>query len=131
MRWFGPVGYPVTTGDIDFRPGGTWRRIMTGQDAVEGPPFGGKYPEINPNLRVVYDNSFEGARAGSMNLQNAGTTVMTATFEKAEGVTMLTVSTLFETIEMKQEYLDVGMLDGIASGFDKLEGVVAELAVRG
>ena len=37
MRWFGPVGYPVTTCDIDFRPGGKWRMVMTGPDGVQGP----------------------------------------------------------------------------------------------
>lgn len=56
---------------------------------------------------------------------------MTVTFEEADGATTVTVSTLFETVEMKLEYLGVGMLEGISSGFDQLEVVVAELAAQG
>lgn len=130
MRWFGPVGYPVTLCDIDFRVGGRWRMAMTGPDGLQGPPFGGTYREIAPNSRIVYDNGFEEAGGGSLNLQNAGTMVMTVTFEEADSATTVTVSTLFETVEMKQEYLGVGMLEGISSGFDQLEVVVAELAAQ-
>ena len=40
-RWFGPVGYPVTLAEIDFRVGGKWRFAMTGPDGVQNTPFGG------------------------------------------------------------------------------------------
>ncbi len=130
-RWFGPVGYPVTNCECDFRVGGKWRMAMTGPDGVQGPPFGGTYLDIIPNSRIVYDNKFEDGVGGDMALQNAGTMVMTVTFAEAEGSTTVTVSTLFETVAMKQEYLGVGMLEGIASGFDQLEGVAAEIAARG
>ena len=126
MRWFGPVGYPVTMCEQDFRVGGRFRMAMTGPDGVQGPPFGGTYLEIILNRRIVYDNSFEDGIGGSMNLQNAGTMVMTVTFEEADGGTTLTVSTLFASLAMKEEYLGVGILEGIASGFDQLEGVAAE-----
>lgn len=131
MRWFGPVGYPVTLCEQDFRVGGQWRMAMTGPDRVQGPPFGGTYLEIVGNRRIVYDNRFEDGVGGSMNLKHAGTMVMTVTFDEVEGATVLTVSTLFDTVGMKQEYLGVGMLDGIASGFDQLETVATELAARG
>jgi uncharacterized protein YndB with AHSA1/START domain len=126
MRWFGPVGYPVTMCEIDFRVGGKWRMAMTGPDGVQGPPFGGTYLDIVPNSRIVYDNRFEDD-GQSMNLQNAGTMVMTTTLVEKAGATTITVSTLFATVAMKDEYLGVGMTDGILSGFDQLEGVAREL----
>lgn len=128
MRWFGPVGYPVTLCEQDFRVGGRFRMAMTGPDGVQGPPFGGTYLEIIPNRRIVYDNSFEEAGGGTLNLQSAGVMVMTVTFDEAEGATTLTVSTLFDSRAMKEEYLGVGMLEGIASGFDQLGDVADELA---
>lgn len=131
MRWFGPVGYPVTTCDIDFRPGGKWRMVMTGPDGVEGPPFGGTYIEIVPHSRIVYDNGFEDGKGGEMNLQNGGRMVMTTTLDEVNGQTTITVSILFESAAMRAEYLGVGMLEGIASGFDQMEVVGAELAARG
>ena len=83
-RWFGPVGYPVTTCDIDFRVGGNWRMVMTGPDGVEGPPFGGTYLEITPHSRIVYDNGFEDGKGGEMDLQHAGRMVMTTTFDEVK-----------------------------------------------
>ena len=130
-RWFGPVGYPVTTCTLDFRVGGAWRMVMTGPDGVEGPPFGGTYLEITPHDRIVYDNGFEDGKGGDMNLQHASRMVMTTTFVEAEGKTTLTVSTLFATPAMKEEFLGVGMLEGISSGLDQLEPLAAGLATAG
>lgn len=128
MRWFGPVGYPVTECATDFRPGGTWRMVMTGPDGMQGPPFGGTYLDIVPYSRIVYDNAFDDGKGGDMNLQNAGRMVMTVTLIETNGRTQVTVSTLFATVAMKVEYLGVGMLEGIASGFDQLEGVADGLS---
>lgn len=130
-RWFGPVGYPVTTCAIDFRVGGKWRMVMTGPDGVEGPPFGGTYLEITPHSRIVYDNGFEDGKGGEMDLQHAGRMVMTTTFDEVGGKTTVTVSTLFATAAMKAEYLGIGMLEGISSGLDQLAQVGAELAAAG
>jgi uncharacterized protein YndB with AHSA1/START domain len=127
MRWFGPVGYPVTLCKIDFRVGGKWRMAMTGPDGVQGPPFGGTYLEIEPNTRIVYDNRFEDDKGGDMNLQNAGTMVMTTTLVAENGATTVTVTTVFASAAMKDEYLGVGMTEGILSGFDQLEIVAREL----
>lgn len=130
-RWFGPVGYPVTYCEVDFRVGGQWRMQMTGPDAVQGPFFGGTYLEIIPDARIVYDNAFEDPTGGSMNLQSAGRMVIATDFhERAEGTTV-TVTIHFASAAMKSEYLGVGMLEGIASGFDQLAEVAAELAAQG
>ena len=131
MRWFGPVGYPVTFCESDFRVGGKWRMAMTGPDGVQGAPFGGTYLEITPHSRIVYDNRFEDDKGGAMNLQNASTMVMTTTFDQVAGATTVTVTTLFATVAMKDEYLGVGMVEGILSGFDQLDGVARELSLLG
>lgn len=127
MRWFGPVGYPVTLCEIDFRVGGRWRMAMTGPDGVQGPPFGGTYLEIVPDSRIVYDNRFEDDKGGEMNLQNAGRMVMTTTLVEENGATTITVMTRFASVAMMDEYLGVGMTAGILSGFDQLEDVARKL----
>lgn len=45
-----------------------------------------------------------------------------------DGATTVTVSTLFATVEMRDEYLGVGMLEGTASALEQLEGVARELS---
>jgi uncharacterized protein YndB with AHSA1/START domain len=129
MRWFGPVGYPITLCEIDFRVGGRWRMAMTGPDGMQGSPFGGTYLEIVPNARIVYDNRFEDD-GQSMSLQNAGTMIMTTTLVEEAGATTITVSTLFASVAMKDEYLGVGMTEGILSGLDQLEVVARALSAN-
>jgi len=41
-KWFGPVGYPVTMCEMDFRKGGQWRAAMTGPSGTQQTPFGGE-----------------------------------------------------------------------------------------
>ena len=85
------------------------------------------YLEITPHSRIVYDNAFEDNKGGAMNLQSAGRMVMTTTFVEKGGRTTVTVPTLFATVAMKEEYLGVGMVEGIQSGFDQLELLALEL----
>lgn len=54
--------------------------------------------------------------------------INTTVFVEANGVTTVTVTTLFATIAMKDEYLGVGMAEGILSGMDQLEVVAKGLA---
>jgi uncharacterized protein YndB with AHSA1/START domain len=111
-RWFGPVGYPVTMAEMDFRVGGRFRFAMTGPTGIQNPPFGGTYREIVPNRRIVYDNGFEQPGSGRM--------VVTITFEEVRGRTTLTVHTLFDTIAMRNEHVGMGFAQGVGSGLDQL-----------
>ncbi|PJG47825.1 hypothetical protein CAF53_05900 [Sphingobium sp. LB126] len=122
-RWFGPVGWPLTKCEMDFRVGGQFRFQMISSEGELGPPFGGTYLEIVPHVRIRYDNGFEAPGSPVM--------VTTISFaEDAEGRTLLTHHTLFESKAMRDEYLGVGFEEGTNSGLDQLEGVVAELVAE-
>jgi uncharacterized protein YndB with AHSA1/START domain len=127
MRWFGPVGYPVTSCELDFRVGGKWRMVMTGPDGKEGPPFGGRFLEIVPDRKIVYSDAFEDGKGGDMNLQSRGEIIFTYDFAADGDATDVTLTLTFPTAAMKAEYIGVGMLEGIASGHDQLIEVATEL----
>ena len=118
-KWFGPVGYPVTMCEMDFRVGGQWRAAMTGPSGTQQTPFGGEYLEIVPNRKIVFTNGFELAGAEKM--------IMTITFDEKDGKTLLTMRTLFASIAQKATHVGAGMAEGIASGLDQLTDVVAAL----
>ena len=118
-KWFGPVGYPVTMCEMDFRKGGLWRAAMTGPGGKQQTPFGGEYLEIVPNRRIVFSNGFE--------LPGAEKMIMTITFDEKDGRTLLTIRTLFASIAQKATHVGAGMAEGIASGLDQLTDVVAAL----
>jgi uncharacterized protein YndB with AHSA1/START domain len=115
-RWFGPTGYPVTLAEIDFRVGGKWRFAMTGPSGAQNTPFGGEYLEIVPNRKIVFSNGFETPEPGV----EAGTMVMTVTFDEKDGKTTMTWHTLFASIAQYKDHLGHGMDVGVNSGLDQL-----------
>lgn len=119
MQWFGPVGWPLTLCEVDFRVGGRWRFAMTGSSGVQNTPFGGTYLEIVPNRKIVFDNTFEAPGAETM--------IMTITFDEKGGRTTMTHSTRFASEKMYREHVGAGFEAGTNSGLDQLEGVVAAL----
>ncbi len=119
MKWFGPVGWPVTMCEMDFRVGGRWRMAMTGPSGRQNTPFGGTYLEIVPDRKIVFDNAFETPGAETM--------IMTITFEEKDGKTMLVHRTLFGSAAMKKSHTGAGFEAGTNSGLDQLEAVVAAM----
>jgi uncharacterized protein YndB with AHSA1/START domain len=122
-KWFGPVGWPVTKAEMDFRVGGEFHFAMTGPDGAAGPPFGGTYREIVPGKRIVYDNGFEQPTDPSME----GRMVVTVTFDEQAGKTTLTIHTLFETVAMYRFHTGHGYEEGVGSGLDQLGELVASM----
>jgi uncharacterized protein YndB with AHSA1/START domain len=122
-RWFGPVGWPVTKAEMDFRVGGEFHFAMTGPDGELGPPFGGTYREIVPGKRIVYDNGFEDPPMPEM----SGRMIVTVTFDEQAGKTTLTIHTLFETVAMYRFHTGNGYEQGVGSGLDQLGELVRDL----
>jgi uncharacterized protein YndB with AHSA1/START domain len=124
-KWFGPVGWPATTAEMDFRVGGRFRFQMTGPGGEPGPPFGGEYLEIVPGKKLVYDNGFLEPGA-----PDQGRMIVTVTFDEVGGKTTLSIHTLFDTIEMYRFHTGMGYADGVGSGLDQLGELVRSLAQR-
>ena len=120
MKWFGPVGWPVTLAEIDFRVGGAFKFAMTGPSGVQNEPFGGTYLEIVPDRKIVYDNGFNFEKI----------MVVTVTFDEADGKTRLTMHTVFATDEIAKMHIGGGFEAGTKSGLDQLEDLAADLASR-
>jgi uncharacterized protein YndB with AHSA1/START domain len=118
-RWFGPKGWPISKCEMDFREGGEFHFQMTSDEGEASPPFGGTYLEIVPDRKIVYDNGFEAPGSPRFHV--------TVLFEEFDGRTTLTVTTVFESIAIKDEYLGFGMAEGMQSGFDQLVDVVEDL----
>jgi uncharacterized protein YndB with AHSA1/START domain len=119
MKWFGPVRWPLTLCEVDFRVGGKWRFAMTGSSGKQNTPFGGTYLEIEPNKKIVFDNTFEAPGAETM--------IMTITFEEKGGRTKLTHHTLFGSVAMKAAHVGAGFVAGTNSGLDQLADVLAAM----
>jgi uncharacterized protein YndB with AHSA1/START domain len=120
LKWFGPAGYPLTLCELDFRVGGTYRFAMTGPDGKQMTPFGGKYREIVPNKKIVYDDTFEQPGAEEM--------VVTVMFdERDDGKTVLKVCTVFGSDAMMKEHMKMGYEQGVGICATQMEALALEL----
>ena len=119
-RWFGPVGWPLTMCEMDFRVGGQFRFAMTGESGVQNAPFGGEYLVIEPDRNITYDNGF--LDAGSPRF------VVEIVFEERDGKTSLTMTSTFETKAIRDQHVELGFEAGVNSGLDQLGDVATELA---
>lgn len=125
MKWFGPVGWPLTLCEVDFRVGGRFRFAMTAPDGQQNTPFGGTYLEIVPDRRIQFDNGFLVPGAERM--------VMTVSFEESRDasgkvMTLMTHHTLFGSIAMYRTHTKMGFEAGTNSALDQLADVVAAMA---
>ena len=122
-RWlFGPDGWSLAVCDIDFRVGGKYRYVW--KHLANGSEMGmsGEIREIVVPERLVSTEKFdvpwypgEGA---------VGTIVLAEQGKK----TRLTQTLRYASKEARDIAIKTGMKDGMAAGYDRLDGVFAALA---
>jgi uncharacterized protein YndB with AHSA1/START domain len=117
-RWWAGDRGQVTSAEVDLRPGGTWRYVMTANGGFEV-AFHGEYREIVPDERIVSTEVFEGAPDAAA--------VSTATFAEQDGQTTLTILVEHTSQEHRDMHLNSGMEEGMNESLDHLEQVAASL----
>jgi uncharacterized protein YndB with AHSA1/START domain len=117
-RWWAGDRGKVTSAEVDLRPGGSWRYVMTANGGFEV-AFHGEYREIVPDERIVSTEVFEGMPDAAA--------VSTATFAEQDGHTTLTVLVEHSSQEHRDIHLSSGMEEGMNESLDHLEQVAASL----
>ena len=120
-RWLlGPPGWSMPVCEIDLRVGGEYRYVW--RSDADGSEFGfrGEYREIRAPERVVHTERIDGADV------NDDHALCTLELTEEDGRTTLTQSMRFPTTALRDQALESGMSDGMASSYDRLEQVVDE-----
>jgi len=117
-RWWSGDRGEVTIAEVDLRPGGTWRYVMTANGGFEV-AFHGEYREIVPGERIVSTEIFEGMPDAEA--------VVTATFTESGGRTTLAMLVQHATREHRDAHINSGMEDGMQESMDHLEQVAVSL----
>ena len=114
-RWYGPTGWTLPTCDIDLRPGGAFRFVSRKPDGRE---IGqrGVYREVVRPSRIVNTEVWED--------WNPGEVLVTTEFAAVGSGTLLTVTTLYPTQEVRDMLIKAGMMDHAGEAYDKLASVV-------
>jgi uncharacterized protein YndB with AHSA1/START domain len=118
-RWWGGDRGEVTSAEVDLRPGGSWRYVMTANGGFEV-AFHGEYQEIIPGERIVATEVYEGAPDAAA--------VTTTTFAEHDGRTTLSIMVQHISRENRDLHLNSGMDAGMQESLNHLEQVARALA---
>jgi uncharacterized protein YndB with AHSA1/START domain len=120
-RWWGPRGFEVTSCEIDFRPGGAYRFVQRAPDGSIH-PFHCVYREITAPERVVFTQVYEPFAEHEVLVTNVLT--------ESAGRTTITQNMLFDSPQARDGMVASGMEKGEAESFDRLDELLAALAVE-
>lgn len=126
-RWLlGPEGWTMPVCEMDVREGGrfSWRW----RSDADGSEFGfhGEFVEVAPPTLLRHTESFDpGDIGGSM---GEGHALVTVRFEEQGGVTTVTTLIEYASQEDRDMAMGTGMTDGMEVSYQRLEGVLAEVA---
>ena len=118
-NWWGPNGFTLTTHEADIRPGGVWRFTMHGPDGVDYPNVL-RYDEIHAPELISFEH-------GNPNEEDPAFRGV-ITFDDFQGMTVLTMRSVFATTEQLQHVVDkYGAIEGGNQTLDRLVGYVGEV----
>jgi uncharacterized protein YndB with AHSA1/START domain len=120
-QWWGPARMTTIVETMEVRPGGRWRHVQHDPDGNEF-AFHGVYHDVVAPERLVETFEFEGA-PGHVSLD-------IVTFDDADGKTILTVHSIFESVEDRDQMLNAGMLDGMSEGMRRIDLLLEPVATR-
>jgi predicted 3-demethylubiquinone-9 3-methyltransferase (glyoxalase superfamily)/uncharacterized protein YndB with AHSA1/START domain len=115
-RWLtGPDGWSFAVCEVDLRVGGAYRFVWKNQEGIEM-GMGGVYREIVAPERIVNSQLFDQDWTG-------GETVGTLLLIDKNGKTTTTNTVRYPSKEARDGALKSGMEQGVAAGYDRLEGL--------
>ena len=117
-RWWSGNRGTVTSVEVDLRPGGTWRYVMTANPGFEV-AFHGEYLEIVTGERIVATEVYEGAPDAAA--------VTTTTFAEYGGRTTLSMFVQHTSQQNRDLHLGSGMEAGMQESLNQLEEVARSL----
>lgn len=120
VRWLGPRRLTMRVERYDAVTGGAYRYIHSGDDGVEH-AFYGSFHEVREPDRMVQTFTYEGFPEGvsldTLALEDLG-----------GGRTRLVVTSVVESIELRDMMLASGMETGVNEGYEKLDELLASMS---
>ncbi len=130
-NWWGPRGWELPVCRLDLRPGGTWEYAMRCADESQPETYGmeswGKavYREIEEPRSLVYTDYFTDAEG----IQNPDLPASETSVEFIDvgGSTQIVSRSRYSSKDDLDTVMAMGMLDGVAQTWDRLEEHLAKL----
>ena len=116
-RWWGLRDSETRVDELEARPGGRWRFVSRDSNGGED-AFHGVYHDAVAPERIVYTFEYEGM-PGHVLLESI-------TFEERDGRTLMTDSSVFQSVADRDGMLASGMESGAAQSMDQLDEYLAK-----
>jgi len=134
-EWWGPRDFTNPVCNMDVRPGGAYRIVMRSPEGDEF-PLKGEFREVTRPERLVMtmDHSelpeawqdIISPNRAKENRNPAGVVISTVTFEETGARTKLTVRVRFESVEIRDAFVRMGMHEGWSQSLDCLAALLAK-----
>lgn len=113
--WWAPGGASVRVEAMEVRAGGTWRFVQRNPDGKEV-AFHGTYLAVKPVTQLVYTFQTAG---------QPGQITATVDLKETDGVTVLTLTNLCASREMRDAMVRYGAAAGAKAAWDRLAQVLS------
>jgi uncharacterized protein YndB with AHSA1/START domain len=120
-EWWGPRVLTTVVDKMEPWSGGSWRYVVSNTKGDEW-AFHGVYHTIEAPLQTVFTYEYEGL-PGKVSLE-------TTTYEDQEGGTLLTTTSIFQSVEDRDDMMQSDMQDGSDQTMDRLEELLTKMQVR-
>jgi uncharacterized protein YndB with AHSA1/START domain len=117
-KWWGSRNSTTTVDKLEAKHGGLWRFVSRDAEGNEY-AFRGVYHEVNKPERIVYTFEFEGM-PGHIILE-------TISLEEKDGKTIVTDSSVFQSVEARDGMIEAGMESGANESWQMLEELLASM----
>ncbi|MDN5588150.1 MAG: SRPBCC family protein [Brevibacterium sp.] len=117
VKWCGPDTITNTIREWDAQTGGHWSYLSSDENGEYG--FFGSFHEVRVNERIVQTFTFEGF-PDAVNLE-----ILTLT-DLGDGRTRLSSTSIFDSVESRDEMVASGMEHGIVEGYNKLDRLLTQ-----
>lgn len=128
-RWLlGPDGWSMPHCAVDLRVGGKYRYVWRNDET--GAQFGshGTHLEIETHARIVTSERMDGFDGQPLVYDDppevGDAAINTLTLAEQGGRTVLTLSMLFPSSEVRDMAVQSGMTDGMAVGYERLDALL-------
>ena len=117
-KWWGGNLYETTIDTFVPRTGGEWRMVQKDDTGEWG--FHGSFHEVTPSERIIQTFEFEGMpEPGHVLLE-------TAKFDDVDGKTLITTTSVFQSVADRDGMVASGMEKGARAAWDTLAEIVEQ-----
>lgn len=121
-RWWGPPTWPARFEDFDFQPGGKASYFMTGPDGTKARGWW-VFTAISAPTHLEFDDGF--ADDDGRPVSDLGTTHAVVTLEDADGRSLMTITSTFDSEAQMQQMVDMGMVEGMTEAMGQIDAILA------